>query len=143
MEETTYIHDEEQLAQLFDELKRGRCDECNEFTHMLIPPYKVKVKRTKTINEETLEVKYRTYRTGFITNCQAHTVNGVGSRPSGVEGDDWIVIDETYFIRQRQIDRYQTTTEIKTYRDNGKSYRYPSRVTRPVYVFVWVKWEDS
>ena len=143
MEEITYIHDEDKLAELFDNLKRGRCDECNEFCEMLIPPYKVKV-TTKTHTNEEGVVRTRVSKTGFIFNCADHTPNGVNAWvPVGEEGVDWKIEDETYFVRQKVFSHHDRNFVMKEYKSKGRTYRYPSHESTPVFVWMWVKLQDD
>jgi hypothetical protein len=143
VEEITYIHDEDKLAELFDNLKRGRCDECNEFCEMLIPPYKVKITKKSHTTEGGL-VLTRESKTGFISNCADHTPNGVNAWvPSGEEGVDWKLEDEIYFVREMVLSHHDKQLVIKEYKDNGRTYRYPSHTLTPVFVWMWVKLQDD
>ena len=139
MEETTYILDEDKLIGLFEDLKRGRCDECNEFCEMLVAPYKVKITRKTHTNESGL-VLSRESKTGFIRNCQEHTVNGVNDWiPTGQEGIDWKIEDEIYFLREKVLSHHDKKLVMKEYKDEDKTYRFPSHVSTPVFVWRWVK----
>ena len=143
MEEITYIHDEDKLAELFNNLKRGRCDECNEFCEMLIPPYKVKI-TTKTHTNESGTVRTRVFKTGFIRNCADHTPNGVNAWvPPGEEGVDWKIVDETYFIREKVFSHNARKLVMKEYKSKGRTYRYPSHIMTPVFVWMWVEMQDD
>ena len=144
MEEITYIHDEKQLTSLFDDLKRGRCDECNEFCEMLIPPYKVKVTTKTHTNDETEVIMTRVSKTGFIRNCADHTPNGVNAWvPVGKEGIGWKIEDETYFVREQVFSHTERVFVIKDYKSKGRIYRYPTHVNTPVFIWMWVKMQND
>ena len=144
MKKFTYTHDESQLAEIFETLKKGRCDECNQFCHMLVPPYMVKHTIMSHTNQETGKVHIREYRTGFIQSCETHTLNGVGAWvPSGTEGVDWKIEDETYFVREKVQGDSKRQFVMKEYKANGRTYRYPSHVMTPVFVWMWVKLETD
>ena len=150
MAEEEYIYDEDKLADLFENLKRGRCDECNRFADMLIPPYKVKQVKKAFFDKEGKIVRTRIYQTGFIRNCAEHTPytpwdpnRKEEERPEGEEGIDWKIIDSVYYVRTKVFSHNQKDFVLKEYRNKGKTYRYPSHKITPVFKITWVVWKPT
>jgi hypothetical protein len=138
MENETYIVNEAEISELFPTLKKGWCCECHEFCHMLIEPFKVK----QTVG--LWKGQKRIYYTGFIRTCDDHTENQVGTwTPPGVEGEDWIRVEESYFIRVDEIGHWKMKRVTKTYKKNGRKYSYPSTVVYREKTSKWVLWEPS
>ena len=150
MAEEKYIYDEDELAVIFESLKRGRCDECNRFADMLKPPYKAKEVKKATFDKDGNITRLRVYQTGFIRNCADHTPYTPWDpnrekevRPEGEEGIDWKIIESVYYIRDKVFSHYEKTFVLKQYKRKGKIYRYPSHKITPVFKITWVVWNPK
>ncbi|MAH08063.1 MAG: hypothetical protein CL961_00140 [Euryarchaeota archaeon] len=158
-----YITNKEDLMSHFENLKHGRCDECNKFCALIVPPYMVKI-TTKSRVDEIGNRFVRRSITGFIKACADHIpIEPYAenpppvelNRPEGIEGIDWKFEDSQYWVREKvQVRTVSKLEWIKhpTMAERNKHRRKRRRgevsfmegfsVTKiPVYEYRWIPFD--